>query len=99
MKHGAAKRNNHTRPYRIWKNIRRRCLAPGCPDWKNYGGRGIGICSEWNEFEPFHTWALANGYADHLTIDRTDNDGPYAPHNCRWIPLSEQWKSRRPKAA
>ena len=29
-------------------------------------------------------WALANGYAAHLTIDREKNDRGYEPSNCHW---------------
>jgi hypothetical protein len=95
VKHGAAKRNQHTRPYRIWKNMRQRCHTPSNPDWKNYGGRGITICAEWGEFEPFLQWALGNGYTDELTIDRVDNSGPYAPGNCRWATRKQQTEHKR----
>jgi hypothetical protein len=54
------------------------------------------VCPEWRDsFEPFRDWALANGYADHLTLDRIDPNGYYEPNNCRWIELAEQSSNRR----
>ena len=79
-----------TRLYRIWANIRQRCLNPNIPDYQYYGAKGIKVCDEWkNSFESFMAWALQNGYADGLTIDRIDSSGDYEPKNCRWITQSE----------
>ena len=42
----------------------------------------------------FRAWALANGYAEDLTIDRIDNDRGYDPGNCRWVTLLENNRNR-----
>jgi hypothetical protein len=63
----------------------------------DYGGRGITICNEWQSFSAFRGWAMSNGYADHLTIDRRDNDGNYCPENCRWVTMKVQQNNKRPR--
>lgn len=78
------------RLYEIWKNMRRRCNDPKNKRWKNYGGKGIKICDEWNDYLTFRTWAYSNGYRDDLTIDRIDIDKGYTPENCKWSTAKEQ---------
>ena len=85
VRHGMAK----SRLYSIWLNMRQRCLNVKHTSYKYYGGAGVCICNEWKLFEPFKDWAVANGYAPTLTIDRIESSGPYAPGNCRWITQSE----------
>ena len=84
--------------YRVWKGIRNRCLNPDYNYWKDYGGRGITICDEWaNDPAAFIAWALANGWAPGLEIDREDNDGNYTPGNCRFVTrlINQRNKRRR----
>lgn len=69
--------------------MKKRCLNENEPCYKSYGGRGIRICDKWiHNFAAFRSWALSNGYADNLTIDRKDNDGDYEPGNCQWLTRS-----------
>ena len=87
-----------TRLYYIWDSMKARCYNPQRRDFKNYGGRGITVCTEWlNDFAAFRDWALSHGYADNLTIDRIDNDGDYTPENCRWVTITEQNQHKRPR--
>lgn len=75
--------------------MRARCQCESNPNYFRYGGRGINVCAEWEDFEVFHAWALANGYEAHLTIDRSDVNGNYEPGNCRWITRAAQNRNRR----
>lgn len=91
-KHG----NSRLRLYKIWCNMRSRCLSEKNKNFKNYGGRSITVCDEWkNDFKAFYNWAMNNCYQDNLTIDRADVNGNYDPSNCLWIPKEKQNRNQR----
>lgn len=82
------------RIFQIWYNMHKRCEKNNQMDSKYYFGKGIKVCQEWDVYENFQSWALENGYADDLTIDRINTKGNYEPSNCRWITLAEQQRNK-----
>lgn len=106
MREAALKRKNASRRthgfsadypklYIVWETMKNRCENPNRKKYKDYGGRGIKVCEEWHDAEIFCKWALANGYAEGLQLDRIDNDGNYCPENCRWVTPKENNRNRR----
>lgn len=84
-----------TRLYKSWKNMRTRCNNKNNKRYKDYGGRGIKICNEWDNYLNFRSWAMANKYTDNLTLERTDNNKGYYPDNCKWATYKEQGNNTR----
>ena len=91
-KHGL----KHTRLYSIWCAMKARCSNPHTKSYRNYGGRGIAVCEEWNnDFMCFYNWAMSNGYEENLSIDRINVNGNYEPSNCRWTDTETQANNTR----
>jgi len=78
--------------YARWVNIRQRCRNPRNPRFKDWGGRGIWFHPLWNDFPTFLAMVglPPGGDFSKYSLDRIDNDGPYAPGNVRWSTAAQQ---------
>lgn len=68
--------------------MRNRCNNPNATQYKWYGGKGITVCKEWNNYSTF-----LEDMGDkpiEKTIDRLDNNVGYIKTNCRWSTAKEQ---------
>lgn len=72
------------REYHIWEGIRDRCNNSNRISYKNYGGRGIKVCSRWSDFL-FFLEDLGFMPDGEYSIERKNVNGNYEPNNCIWM--------------
>lgn len=82
--------------YGTWKAMIDRCYNPDSKDFKNYGGRGIQVCTEWRDLAGFV--AGMGEKQKGQSIDRLDENGDYEPGNCRWTDALGQGEHKRNNA-
>lgn len=93
-KHGLCTTKHRHPLYWIWQAMLQRCQNKKCRGWKNYGARGIHVCSRWKDFSKFV--ADIGTRPKHAYLDRENNDGDYCPENCRWVtPKTSARNTRR----
>lgn len=93
LKHGNAKNHQQTVEYVCWMSMKDRIRNPNNKRFKNYGGRGISICTQWYDFAVFLKDMGPKPTPRH-SIERSDTDGSYEPSNCYWGTRSEQARNK-----
>lgn len=94
IEHFTTHGESHSREYRAWSAAKTRCYNTKLSQYRDYGGRGIVMEEPWrSDYTAFlHDMGRCPvGY----TLDRINNDGPYAPGNCRWAARTTQTSNTR----
>lgn len=92
-KHGGYAGGKEAPEHYVWRSMHARCTNQNRKDYGSYGGRGITVCEAWRDYAAFFS-DMGRRPSPHHSLERIDNDGPYAPYNCYWATSSEQQKNK-----
>lgn len=84
--------------YDVWKGMKARCRDKKHISYKNYGGRGVTVCEEWQkDFFAFYNWAISSGYKEGLKLDKDikGNGLLYSPDTCLWVSNKDNVRASR----
>lgn len=99
--HGETSAKKPSAEYAAWVSMKARCQNPKTKNFKNYGGRGISVCSRWdsgeNDLSGVECFLSDMGRrpTDGHSLEREDNSGNYQPGNCVWATATEQGRNTR----
>jgi hypothetical protein len=81
---------SHSKIWRAWQGMKRRCLCKTNKKYNLWGGRGIKICGYLMEFKNFQK-LMGEPISKSHSLDREDNNGNYSCGNCPEC-LKNNWK-------
>lgn len=93
--HGDARVGRLATEYNIRRTMIARCHRPAARSFSKYGGRGITVCERWRESYAAFLADMGRRPSPRHSLERLDNDGPYAPGNVVWATAAAQARNRR----
>ncbi|ECH9374552.1 hypothetical protein ZL54_22415, partial [Salmonella enterica subsp. enterica] len=75
--------------YQVWLQMRGRCCLQTHRLYGRYGGRGITLCPEWQDF-----WRFTRDVGQRPKggiLKRRDLNSGYSPENCHWGRRNERF--------
>lgn len=92
-------KGEHERLRGVWYMLMARCHNPSNRRYADYGGRGITVCSRWQEslqdFTKDVLLEIGERPTPNHSLDRIVNSKGYEPGNIRWATATEQVRNRR----
>lgn len=82
----ASKDRKPTEEYSRWATMMSRCCNPKNRAYPRYGGKGVTVCDEWQDFQVFAQW-YSETHKDGWVMDKDLLGGNvYGPSTVVWLP-------------
>ena len=85
----------HPEEYHIWNSMIQRCHNPKHISYKEYGARGIEVCTEWRRYFQVFLRDVGKRPSKEHSLDRKDPNKGYEPGNVQWATAKHQARNKR----